>query len=74
MDYGVIDAEDILHIQDFLMQKHEIILKFNKFIFFAVLSFGRSLTSQSVKCISLQKEPFLARSTISDLNTNELRY
>ena len=50
------------------------ILKFNKFIFFAVLSFGRSLTSLSVKCISLQKEPFLARSTISDLNTNELRY
>ena len=46
----------------------------SKLVFVVVFSFGRPLTSQSVRCISLNSEPFVARTRLIDLNTNELPY
>ena len=47
--------------------------------FSVLLSFSRSLAhaakvSHSIKCISLNNDPCLARSTFTDLNSNELHY
>ena len=38
------------------------ILIFFKYVFAATLSFGKPLTPQSIKCISLNNESYLARS------------
>ena len=41
-------------------------------MFGELLSFWRPLTSQNLKCISLNKEPYLARTSSVDLSANEL--
>ena len=50
------------------------ILMFIKYIFVELLSSGRQLTSQIVKCKSSINKPCLARPTIINLNPNELCY
>ena len=40
-------------------------------IFVAILSFGRPLTSQSIKCLSLNNEPCMTRPTLIHLNSHE---
>ena len=44
------------------------ILSFIKSVFVVVSSFGKTLTSKSIKCISLNNEPCLARPTHFDLS------
>ena len=47
---------------------------FLKSVFFVVLCFGEPFTSQTIKCISLKYESYLARLSLINLNSNELRH
>ena len=49
-------------------------LRFIKQMFIGLLSFGRSLVSELMKCVSINNELCLARSYLIDLNSNELHY
>ena len=50
------------------------VFNFIKFIFTAIISFGRPLISQYIKCVSLNNQPCMTIPTITDLNPNELHY
>lgn len=49
-------------------------LRFIKSVFVAILSFGKSLTAQNVKCAIFFNQPCLARPRFIDLNPDELCY
>ena len=71
------DIQDIKDIQTYLMEKHNTVymprIYKQMFIVFvlALLSFGGSL---AIKFISMNYQPYIFRSTLSDLNPDEFHY
>ena len=49
-------------------------IAFVKQVFVAVLSLGRLLTSQNIKCIPINNEPYLPRLGLTDPNPNKVCY
>ena len=82
IDYGGIDADDILDIHKYLMKKtrFKIMFGFIKKMFiglsgtFMTISFGESLASNTkrcIKCVSLSNRPCEATPTLVDINSNK---
>ena len=55
-------------------KQHKMIVKFVKSTFLEILIFGESLTTQNVKCISLNNQPCLVSFTFIDFTPSELHY
>ena len=75
IDYDSIDVDDILDIHKIWWKTwYKILFRFVKKLFIELLRFGGSLVSGSVKCVSINNEPCLVRSTLIDLNSNDCHY
>ena len=69
--YCLTDVKDIPNVHEYLMKNTiKIDNQIIKVVFVEELCFGKPLTSQSLKCISLNKDSYLARPTFVDLNAN----
>ena len=72
-DYNSIDRSDILNIHKVLKNKNYMKIMFSVIeqVFIGLLRFRESLAT---KCVSLNDEPCMVRSTLIDLNPVELKY
>ena len=73
VDYDAIDKSNIINIHKYVMLKkqYKIMFRLIKQVLFALLPFSESLAT---KCVSLNNEPCITRSTLIDLNPAELNY
>ena len=66
-DYNSTDKSDLLNIHKYLQNIHKIILNFIKEVFIVLLSFNSSSARNQTKCLFLNDEPYLVRSTFIDI-------
>ena len=66
-DYNSTDKSYLLNIHKYLQNIHKIILSFIKEVFNVLLSFNSLSARNQIKCLFLNDEPYLVRSTFIDI-------